>query len=79
MITKERAVELILKAADISLGGEIFGLKMPVVRMREVARAVSSYFSGIKIQTIGKCLGEKIYEELMTSEIMRNIPVSLWK
>jgi len=45
---------------------------MPVVKMRELARAVSSYFGGIEIQTIGKRPGEKMYEELMTSEIARN-------
>jgi len=32
---------------------------MPVVKMRELARAVSSYFGGIEIQTIGKRPGVK--------------------
>lgn len=68
VMTKERAVELILKAVDISLGGEIFVLKMPVVKMGDVAKAVSSYFGGIEIHTIGKRPGEKMYEELMTEE-----------
>jgi len=68
VMTKERAVELILKAVDISIGGEIFVLKMPVVKMKDVAKAVSSYFGGIEIHTIGKRPGEKMYEELMTEE-----------
>jgi len=68
VMTKERAVELILKAAIESLGGEIFVLKMPVVKMGDVAKSVMEYFDYDSMKIIGKRPGEKIYEELMTEE-----------
>jgi len=68
VMTKERAVELILKAAEISLGGETFVLKMPVVKMGDVAQAVGSFYGNNHIEVIGKRPGEKLYEELMTEE-----------
>ncbi len=68
VMSKERAVELILKAATDSLGGEIFVLKMPVVRMGDVAKSVMDYFDYDLLKVIGKRPGEKMYEELMTEE-----------
>jgi FlaA1/EpsC-like NDP-sugar epimerase len=68
VMTKERAVELILKAAQISLGGETFVLKMPVVKMGDVARGVGEFYGNDRIEVIGKRPGEKLYEELMTEE-----------
>ncbi len=68
VMSKERAVELILKAAIESLGGEIFVLKMPVVKMGDVARSVMEYFNYDSMKIIGKRPGEKMYEELMTEE-----------
>jgi FlaA1/EpsC-like NDP-sugar epimerase len=68
VMTKERAVELILKAAEISLGGETFVLKMPVVKMGDVAQAVGEFYENGHIEVIGKRPGEKLYEELMTEE-----------
>lgn len=68
VMSKERAVELILKAATESLGGEIFVLKMPVVRMGDVAKSVMEYFDYDLLKVIGKRPGEKMYEELMTEE-----------
>ncbi len=68
VMSKERAVELILKAATESLGGEIFVLKMPVVKMGDVAKSVMEYFDYDSLKVIGKRPGEKMYEELMTEE-----------
>lgn len=68
VMSKERAVELILKAATESLGGEIFVLKMPVVKMGDVAKSVLEYFDYDSLRVIGKRPGEKMYEELMTEE-----------
>ncbi len=68
VMTKERAVELILKSAQISLGGETFVLKMPVVKMGDVAQAVGEFYGNDHIEVIGKRPGEKLYEELMTEE-----------
>ncbi len=68
VMSKERSVELVLKATERSLGGEIFVLKMPVVRMGDVANAVSEYFDNAEVSNIGSRPGEKSYEELMTAE-----------
>ncbi len=70
------AVSLILKATELSQGGEIFILKMPVVKIgdltevlvNEVAPKLGKNPKNVKIQTIGLKEGESIYEELMTEE-----------
>jgi len=69
-----QATDLVLKAATLSRGGEIFVLKMPAVRIIDLAKAFIDIFaekfgynpSDIKIQTIGRRPGEKMHEELMT-------------
>ncbi|NPV50420.1 MAG: polysaccharide biosynthesis protein [Candidatus Methanofastidiosum sp.] len=69
---------LILKAAKLAQGGEIFILKMPVVKISNLAEVMieklrypnSNKNSGTKI--IGKRIGEKLYEELMTEEESEN-------
>lgn len=69
---------LILKAAKLAQGGEIFILKMPVVKISNLAEVMieklrypdSNKNSGTKI--IGKRIGEKLYEELMTDEESEN-------
>jgi FlaA1/EpsC-like NDP-sugar epimerase len=68
VMTIEKAVELIIKATEISLGGEIFVLKMPVVKMEDVGKAVMEYFDHSSLDVIGKRPGEKMYEELMSEE-----------
>lgn len=72
----EKATELVLKAAQISQGGEIFVLKMSALRIKDLACAVieeeaSKYGYDprqIKTMVIGKNAGEKMYEELMNEE-----------
>jgi len=69
-----QAADLVLKAAALSKGGEIFVLKMPAVRIMDLAKAFIDIFAekfgynpnNIKIQTIGRRPGEKMHEELMT-------------
>ncbi len=69
-----KAIKLILKAAEIAKGGEIFILKMPVIRISDLALAMVDELSSsgcrdlkdVKIETIGRRAGEKLYEELMT-------------
>lgn len=71
-----KASELVLKAACISKGGEIFILKMPAVRIVDLAKAVIQDLAprykyapeSIKIDFIGKRDGEKMYEELMNED-----------
>lgn len=69
-----KAIKLILKAAEIAKGGEIFILKMPVIQISDLAAVMSDELSSscgsvnkeVEINTIGRRPGEKLYEELMT-------------
>jgi FlaA1/EpsC-like NDP-sugar epimerase len=68
-----KAIKLILKAAEIARGGEIFILKMPVIQISDLADAMVEELSESSCRdlkefkiTIGRRAGEKLYEELMT-------------
>ncbi|MDD4651096.1 MAG: polysaccharide biosynthesis protein [Methanothrix sp.] len=75
-----KAIKLILKAAEIAKGGEIFILKMPVMQISDLVSAMSEERNikecktgkGIEVKTIGKRPGEKLYEELMTEPEAEN-------
>lgn len=66
------AVELILKSAYMSKGGETFILKMSALRVIDLAEIMIEELtpknSKIKVKIIGKRVGEKLYEELMTED-----------
>jgi len=72
------ATSLILKAAKLAVGGEIFILKMPVVKISDLAEAMIEKYKYLntgkkfEIKIIGKRMGEKLYEELMTEEESEN-------
>lgn len=76
IMNTSQAVELIFKAAKIAKGGEVFILKMPAVRIEDLAEVMIEKLAPkygykieeIEIKTIGKRAGEKLYEELMTEE-----------
>ncbi|MCK4319936.1 SDR family NAD(P)-dependent oxidoreductase [Candidatus Micrarchaeota archaeon] len=71
MMTSGKAIELILKACELSIGGEIFVFKMPSVRLSDLAVALIDRFGEnkqIEVKEIGLKDGEKEYEELMTEE-----------
>ncbi|MCR8632383.1 UDP-N-acetylglucosamine 4,6-dehydratase family protein [Paenibacillus radicis (ex Xue et al. 2023)] len=77
MMTLKQATELTLKAMSFAQGGEIFVLKMPVVRLSDLANVVIAKMANklglcgeeeIKVESIGLRPGEKMYEELMTVE-----------
>ena len=76
-----QAVELILKAAKIAKGREIFILKMSAVRIEDLAEVMIEKLAPmygykseeIKIKIIGKRAGEKLYEELMTEDEEENV------
>ncbi len=76
VMTIQRAVELVLKATQLSSGGEIFIFKMPAVRIGDLAEAVIEELapkygrrpSEVKTKIIGIRPGEKFHEELMTEE-----------
>lgn len=71
-----KAVELVLKAAEIARGGEIFILKMPALRIADLARAVIDELAprygyepeGIRMEIVGKRAAEKNHEELLTDD-----------
>ncbi len=75
MIDKD-AAELVLKATLMAQGGEIFILKMPAVKLDDLASVISGVWatergidpSKIQIRSIGAQPGEKLYEELLTPE-----------
>lgn len=75
MMSIPQAAELVLKAARISRGGEVFVLKMPTLKIIDLAVSLiksyefavgSSFNAGIV--EIGIRPGEKLFEELMTAD-----------
>ncbi|MDS1002894.1 SDR family NAD(P)-dependent oxidoreductase [Clostridium sporogenes] len=76
MMTLSDAVKLTMDAAENSIGGEVFVLKMPVIKLKDLGEIVIEQTSKrynisaseIKIKIIGLRPGEKMYEELMTEE-----------
>jgi UDP-N-acetylglucosamine 4,6-dehydratase/5-epimerase len=70
------AVNLIITANMVAKGKEIFILKMPAIRILDLAEVMIEQYAprfgyspeDIRISTIGKRHGEKIFEELVTEE-----------
>jgi FlaA1/EpsC-like NDP-sugar epimerase len=79
VMTVEESVKLVLKAAELARGGEVFVTKMKVMRIEDLATAMIDLLAGkfghspekIKIKEIGSKAGEKLYEELMSEEETR--------
>jgi FlaA1/EpsC-like NDP-sugar epimerase len=75
-MSMERAVDLVLKAAQMARGEEIFIFKMPALKITDLAKVMAEKIapqcgykpSDIHTRLIGKRKGEKLYEELMTEE-----------
>ena len=75
MMTATQAISLMLKANDISQGGEVFVLKMPTIMLvdlvdiiiEEVCEKYNIRDTVIRNE-IGLRVGEKRYEELMTED-----------
>jgi len=75
MMTPSQAVGLILRANEMAYGGEVFVLKMPVVRLGDLAEIVIEetkrqfgISEAIRTDIIGLRPGEKMVEELMTAD-----------
>jgi len=68
------AVDLVLKATTMAKGGEIFILKMPALKIIDLADAMLEIANKKSIQKIfiGARVGEKLYEELLTEEEAKN-------
>ena len=75
------AVSLVLKAGALAIGGEIFILKMPTIKIIDLIEVMIGVLSpkygcspeDIEIKIIGKRPGEKLFEELMTEEELRYV------
>lgn len=71
-----QAVNLIFKATGMAVGGEVFILKMPVLRLKDLYEVVVEEYaprcnidkSKIKTETVGMRAGERIHEQLMREE-----------
>jgi len=69
-----QAVELVIKAAILARGGEIFVLKMPTIMIKDLIKVIIKEYcpligkdpSSIKIKTIGPRVGEKLNEHLIS-------------
>jgi FlaA1/EpsC-like NDP-sugar epimerase len=76
----QKAVELVLKTAEMTKGEEIFIFKMPALRVGTLAEVMIEKLApkygyvpkSIEIKIIGKRKGEKLYEELMTEDEATN-------
>ena len=79
VMTAQEAVKLILDSALIGKGGEVFITKMPVIFIKDLAKAMIELYASkfgykskdIKIKVIGQKAGEKLHEELMNKEELR--------
>lgn len=72
----EHAVDLMFLALQLAHGGEVFVLKMPVLRIEDLASVLREHLSEkhghrpdeVAIEEVGMRLGEKVWEDLMTGE-----------
>ncbi|WP_333886814.1 UDP-N-acetylglucosamine 4,6-dehydratase family protein [Clostridium sp.] len=76
MMTLSQAVKLIMTSAAIAYGGEAFILKMPIIKLKDLAEVIveetckkfNISSEDINIKSIGLRAGERKFEELMTKE-----------
>ncbi|WP_042209673.1 UDP-N-acetylglucosamine 4,6-dehydratase family protein [Paenibacillus durus] len=75
MMSIPQAAQLVLDAAEHSQGGEVFVLKMPILKITDLAQSlIESYNEATGTSTSSEIIetgirpGEKLYEELMTLE-----------
>ncbi|MFD2671980.1 SDR family NAD(P)-dependent oxidoreductase [Marinicrinis sediminis] len=74
MMTPSQAISLILKANERAEGGEVFVLKMPVIRLGDLVEVIVTFMEEhyrikkVQVEVVGLRPGEKRYEELMTED-----------
>lgn len=76
MMTIPQAINLVFEATRIAEGGEIFILKMPALRLMDLAESMIEELaplagykpSDIELKIVGTRPGEKQYEELLSAE-----------
>jgi UDP-N-acetylglucosamine 4,6-dehydratase len=79
MMTPHQAISLMLKANGLAQGGEVFVLKMPIIRLADLADMMINKVSEkyqltapVAIKEMGLRPGEKMYEELMSDDEVVN-------
>jgi len=65
MITLKEGVELVWKALDDAVGGEIYVKKIPSMRITDIAQAV---LPDVKFDIVGIRPGEKLHEQMIGEE-----------
>jgi FlaA1/EpsC-like NDP-sugar epimerase len=76
VISLDGALKLILKSVELSQGGEVFIMKMPILKIVDLAKVMIGEIgpkfgldtTKIEIKGIGMKPGEKLYEELLTED-----------
>jgi FlaA1/EpsC-like NDP-sugar epimerase len=76
VMTLQESCRLVLEAAKLARGGEVFITKMPVLRIEDLAHVMIELLAprfgfdprSIEVRVIGSKPGEKLYEELMSEE-----------
>jgi FlaA1/EpsC-like NDP-sugar epimerase len=75
MMTPSQAISLMLKANELAQGGEVFVLKMPIVKLGDLVEVMVEETTKkygiahtVDVREIGLRPGEKRYEELMTDD-----------
>ncbi|MBW2529365.1 MAG: SDR family NAD(P)-dependent oxidoreductase [Deltaproteobacteria bacterium] len=79
IMTVDDAAQLVMDSALLAHGGEAFVTKMRVIRIADLAHVMTQILAprcgrdpeSIQIEEIGPRPGEKMYEELLTTEEMR--------
>lgn len=73
LMSKEQAARLVLRAAELAHGEEIFVLKMPAIKLPHLAKIFIEKYSPnqkVKIKLIGNRGGEKMHEDLFSDADM---------
>lgn len=81
VMTIPQAVNLVLRAANLSQGQEVFILKMPSAKLGDLIEAAVRYYAplagkkreDVKIKIIGTRNGEKMHERLLASHEVNRI------
>lgn len=74
MMSIEHAVNLVFKCVEMAKGGEIFILKMPVIKMGDLIKVIREMTKKKNpVEIIGAKTGETMYEELMTEEEAKKV------
>ena len=72
IMSKREAADLVLRSAEIGVGGEVMVTKMPVLLIKDLGLAMHGLFSEVLSDDVFEITGgmseEKIFEELLTNE-----------